>query len=101
MIRGSWLLASGLSGVLGRWKLSILLGRVLHSIWVPGRGAHLGLAKWNYLGDSLHCPVVATQPIGSWGTFLSGVGAPMVTPRESCHAGGELGFVSDSFLSYC
>ncbi|PON58044.1 hypothetical protein PanWU01x14_169750 [Parasponia andersonii] len=40
MINGSWLLASGLSMDLGRWKLSILLG-------------------------------------------------------------GELGFVSDSFLSYC
>ncbi|PON46124.1 hypothetical protein TorRG33x02_326910 [Trema orientale] len=37
-------------------------------------------------GDSLHRPVVTTWSIGSWGTFLNGVGAPMVTP----HAGRPL-----------
>ncbi|PON87172.1 hypothetical protein TorRG33x02_171210 [Trema orientale] len=49
----------------------------------------LGPAKLLF-GDSFHRLVVATQPIGSWGTFLSGVGAPMVTPREGCHAGRPL-----------
>ncbi|PON41107.1 hypothetical protein TorRG33x02_338780 [Trema orientale] len=34
--------------------------------------------------------MVATWSIRSWGTFLNGVGAPMVTPREGCHAGRPL-----------
>ncbi|PON85386.1 hypothetical protein TorRG33x02_187960 [Trema orientale] len=41
------------------------------------------VVRWGS-GDSLHHPVVATWPIGSWGIFLNGVGAPIVTPREGC-----------------
>ncbi|PON83684.1 hypothetical protein TorRG33x02_204900, partial [Trema orientale] len=37
-----------------------------------------------------HSTVRWWRPKRSWGTFLSGVGTPMVTPKESCHAGRPL-----------
>ncbi|PON95783.1 hypothetical protein TorRG33x02_083060 [Trema orientale] len=33
-----------------------------------------------------HSTIRWWRPKRSWGTFLSGVGAPMVTPKEGCHA---------------